>query len=117
MSLVDTSNPIAVFFALAVVHALADFPLQGDFIARQKTRSSSSGGSEWITCLIAHSLIHAGGVWLVTGSMVLGLVEFLLHALIDIGKGENKFGLITDQILHMTCKAVYAVILYSRMVG
>lgn len=116
MSLVDTSNPIAVFFALAVAHALADFPLQGEFIARQKTRSSSSGKSEWITCLTAHSLIHAGGVWIVTGSMLLGAVEMVLHAIIDVGKGEGKFGLITDQILHLVCKAGFALVLYNGWV-
>lgn len=111
MSLVDPTNPLAVFFALAVMHALADFPLQGEYIARQKNRSSSSGTSEWITCLCAHSVIHAGGVWLVTGSMFLGAVELVIHGLIDLGKSEGKFGLITDQLLHLTCKAAYAAVL------
>ena len=114
MSLVDPSNPLAVFFALAVAHALADFPLQGDYIARQKNRSSSTSAAEWFVALMAHSLIHAGGVWLVTGSMLLGAVELLLHGLIDLGKGKGKLNLVSDQILHLLCKAGYALLLYLK---
>lgn len=116
MSPVDPSNPLAVFFALAVAHALADFPLQGDFIARQKSRASSTGTSEWIICLCAHALIHAGGVWLVTGSIWLGAVELVLHAGIDFGKGEEKFGLAADQLLHLACKVAYAGLLATGLV-
>jgi Protein of unknown function (DUF3307) len=111
VSLVDLHDPIAVFFALAVAHALADFPLQGDYIAKQKTRASAGSDEEWIIALLAHSLIHAGCVWLVTGSMLLGAVELLLHALIDIGKGQRKFGLLTDQALHLGCKAIYVLLI------
>lgn len=111
MSLVDPQNPLGVFFALAVAHALADFPLQGDYLARQKTRTSAGSREEWIVALSAHSLIHAGAVWLVTGSMILGVAELVLHALIDLGKGERKFGLMTDQILHLSCKVGYVVLL------
>lgn len=117
MNLVDPQNPLAVFLALAVAHALADFPLQGDYLARQKTRVTASSSEEWIVALSAHSLIHAGAVWLVTGSMILGAVELVLHALIDLAKGERKFGLVTDQILHLSCKAAYAVLLASGMVA
>jgi hypothetical protein len=111
VSLVDLQNPLAVFFALAVGHALADFPLQGDYLARQKTRASSTSREEWIVALSAHSLIHAGTVWLITGSMILGGIELVLHALIDLAKGGRKFGLVTDQILHLSCKAAYALAL------
>ena len=112
MSLVPTDDPLAVFFALAVFHALADFPLQGDYLARQKVRASADGTSEWVVALAAHSLIHAGAVWLVTGSKLLGLVELVLHALIDTSKGRGYFGQFTDQLLHLACKIAYAGILY-----
>ena len=116
MTLVDPNDPLAVFFALAVAHAVADFPLQGDYLARQKTRSTSGSRSEWLVALAAHALIHAGAVWLVTGSMLLGAAELVLHALIDLAKGERKFGLVTDQLLHLTCKAGYVLLLASGMV-
>ena len=35
----------------------------------------------------------------------------ILHALIDLYKGEQKIGIITDQLLHVGCKLVYAVLL------
>ena len=100
-----------MFFALAVFHALADFPLQGDYIARQKVRSSADGASEWVVALGAHSLIHAGAVWLATGSKLLAFVELILHGGIDVLKGRGTFGLVTDQLLHLGCKAAYAVLL------
>jgi len=112
VSLVSPQDPIAVLFALAVVHALADFPLQGEYLARQKVRPEGGGSHDWLVALTAHALIHAGGVWLVTGSKVLGLCEFFLHALIDWGKGEKRYGLLTDQGLHLACKAAYAAVLF-----
>lgn len=113
----DLQNPLAVFFALAVAHALADFPLQGDYLASQKTRETANSRGEWIIALSAHCLIHAGGVWLVTGSMLLGAAELVLHALIDLGKGERKFGFTTDQLLHLACKAVYAILIARGLVA
>jgi hypothetical protein len=107
VSLVDLQSPLAVFFALAVCHALADFPFQGKYLADQKARHSADSREEWLVALCAHSLIHAGGVWLVTGSLTLGVAEWILHAVIDFCKGERKFGLVTDQILHLACKAAY----------
>jgi len=105
-------DPLAIFFALCVFHALADFPLQGEYLARQKVRSQADGRSEWLIALMAHSLIHAGAVWLVTGSKLLGLTELILHALIDGLKGQKVFGYLTDQLLHIACKGAYVLGLY-----
>jgi hypothetical protein len=105
------SGPLALFFAFAIFHALADFPLQGDYLARVKQRSKADSVPEWFIALTAHSLIHAGGVWLVTGSVTLAAVELLLHWLIDLGKGEGFYGYVADQLLHIGCKVVYVVIL------
>lgn len=107
-------GPLAVFAALVVVHALADFPLQGPYLAQQKTRASAHSRAEWLVALLAHSAIHAGGVWLVTGSMVFGAVEFALHGLIDLGKGEGRYGLLADQGLHLLTKAGYVAVLMTQ---
>lgn len=104
-----------MFFALAVFHALADFPLQGDYIARQKNPATADSGNEMVVALGAHSLIHAGAVWLVTGSKTLGCVELVLHAVIDLAKGRGKFGILTDQFLHLSCKALYAAVLAGSL--
>ena len=116
MSPVDLQSPLAVFLALAVCHALADFPLQGRYLADQKARHSADSHEEWLVALCAHSLIHAGGVWLVTGSLTLGVAEWILHTVIDLLKGERKFGLVTDQILHLACKVVYTVLIVYGVV-
>ena len=108
-------GPLAVFAAFVVVHALADYPLQGDFLASQKARSQADSREVWIVALTAHSIIHAGGVWLVSGSLAFGMAELVLHALIDLGKGEKKFGLITDQLLHLACKLVFTILLFVDM--
>lgn len=112
MSFLVQQGPFALFAAFVVVHALADFPLQGDYIAKQKTRRQADNRSVWLVALSAHCVIHAGGVWLISGSLALGMVELVLHGLIDLGKGEEKFGLVTDQLLHLACKLAYALLLF-----
>ncbi len=99
------------------MHALADFPLQGDYLAKQKNRKQADSFSVWVIALSAHSMIQAGGVWLVSGSLAFGMVELVTHALIDVGKGEGRFGIVTDQLLHLGCKVVYALLLTSGWGG
>ncbi len=97
--------------AMVVAHTVADFPLQGAYLAKQKVRSQANSFSEWIVALSAHSIIQAGAVWLVTGSLIFGMVELVLHGLIDFAKGQGKFGILTDQLLHILCKVAYAIVL------
>ncbi len=111
MSPLVQQGPLALFAAFVVIHALADFPLQGDYIAKQKARRHADSKSTWIVALAAHSIIHAGGVWLISGSLAFGFVELVLHSLIDTGKGEEKFGLVTDQLLHVNCKLAYTLLI------
>ena len=65
----------------------------------------------WIHCLVAHSLIHAGFVWLITGCAVLGAVEFVLHALLDGLKCEGRISFHMDQLFHVGCKVLYVAVL------
>jgi hypothetical protein len=114
VSILSQQGPLALFAAFVIAHALADFPLQGDYLARQKCRRQATGQADWIVALAAHSVIHAGGVWLVSDSLAFAAAEFVLHGLIDLGKGEGKYGLVVDQLLHLTCKLAYALILVSE---
>jgi hypothetical protein len=106
---------VLLFCALAIGHALADYPLQGEFLATTKDRHAAppAGGPWprhlWAWSLSMHSLIHAGAVWLVTGLGVLALAEFALHWLIDFAKCERWTGFGLDQILHLACKAGYVL--------
>jgi Protein of unknown function (DUF3307) len=116
MNILSESGPYALFFAFAIAHSLADYPLQGDYIARVKFRANASSVTEWICALTAHSLIQAGGVWIVSGSTILAVTELFLHWLIDLGKGEGKFGYATDQSLHLACKLGYVILLVLGIV-
>lgn len=111
MNILIDSGPYALFFAFAIAHALADFPLQGDYLARMKRRDQSTTTMEWVISLTAHSLVQAGGVWIVSGSPLVAAIELVLHWIIDLAKGEGKFGYTTDQVLHLLCKLAYTVLL------
>jgi len=103
-----------IFWFLLVGHALCDYPLQGDFLAKGKNHQRPLPGVPWLHCLIAHALIHSGAVLLVTGSMVLALLEFFAHAVIDYLKCADWFDYEIDQILHILCKMAWFVI-YIQM--
>ena len=85
--------------------------LEGEYLARHKSRKGADSRSDWLVALSAHCVIHAGGVWLVSGSLTLAAVELTLHGLTDLGKGEEKYGLVPDQLLHLACKLGYVLVL------
>jgi hypothetical protein len=97
-----------VLFWLMVGHAVADFALQSDFMAKAKNRHTDAGKTYWPYALFAHSMIHGGAVAAVTGSVILGCVEAVIHALTDFWKCEGKLSLKQDQFIHIGCKVVYA---------
>ena len=105
------------FFLLMVSHALADFVLQNETMVAGKNRSHSihsAKGSQfppWYYWLTAHGLIHGGLVFLVCNSLLLGLIETVLHAVLDFLKCENKISFHQDQLLHVLCKAAYCIFL------
>jgi hypothetical protein len=105
-----------VLFALCIGHALADFPLQGEFLAMCKNRRYLMRLKDphrppglWISCMAAHCLIHAGMVWAITGCALLGVVELVIHWVLDTLKCEGKTEFNADQLLHVACKVVYVV--------
>lgn len=99
-----------LLFALLIGHALADYPLQGDFLARAKNHKQPVPGVPFYQALGAHSLIHGGIVWLITGFWWLGLMEISAHALIDYAKCDGRIGFNVDQGLHAICKVAYVLI-------
>lgn len=94
-------------FYLLAAHGVCDYPLQGDFLARGKNHTAPLPGVPWYQCLIWHAMIHAGAVALITGSLWLGIAEFIAHCLIDFGKCSGWFGFNTDQALHVVCKIAW----------
>ncbi|MEC5126672.1 DUF3307 domain-containing protein [Verrucomicrobiales bacterium BCK34] len=118
-------SAFALFFALLIGHAIADFPLQGDFLSHGKNRKldppkladGKAPTTTWIYLMTAHALIHAGFVWLISGYLIFALIEFVLHWLIDVAKCEGKTSFALDQWLHVITKAVYVVILWSGIMN
>jgi hypothetical protein len=106
--------PFEMLIALLVMHMLADYPLQGAFLAEAKNPNTRLGDEFWPYALSAHALIQGGGVWLITGSVWLCLAEAMIHALIDMAKCEGLYGMFADQMLHGACKVawVFAVFLW-----
>ena len=122
------SNPwgaVLVFFALLVAHALGDFAFQGSFLSQAKNKNADLSSffpkgtprGLWWNALLAHALIHAGAVWLVTGFVLLGLAELVLHFLIDYAKCEGWISFALDQTLHRVCKLVYVLLLFFNWPG
>lgn len=106
-----------MLFLLFVGHALGDFALQSDWMARFKNRHArqSAGSSQnpqliWLHVLTAHCTIHAGFVYLITGSIWLGLAELIAHWALDYSKGERWIGFHTDQFGHLACKVLWWLI-------
>ncbi len=108
-----------IFFLLLVGHAVADFALQSEWMAKAKNRNSGQGASYvppgqtpqtfWPYVLTAHALIHGGATALATGIWWLGAAETVAHWTIDWFKCENKYGIHEDQAMHLACKVIWAL--------
>ena len=101
---------LELFAAMVVGHAIADYPLQGDFLAKAKNRAMPIPGVPWYQALAAHSIMHGGMVWALTGSVWLGLAEVVAHSAIDDAKCNGKLSFNQDQGLHIACKVLWAAI-------
>ena len=104
-------------FLLIIGHAIADFALQSDTMAKGKNRNREDRSlvppgqvytPTWGYWLSAHSAVHAGMVYLITGSTLLATLELVLHFAIDYGKCENWYGVNQDQAKHIICKFIWA---------
>lgn len=94
-------------FAMMAAHALADYPLQGDFLSKAKNRSAPIPGVPWYQALGAHAIIHGGAVALITRSPALGIAEAIVHAITDDLKCRGKLSFNQDQAIHLACKALW----------
>lgn len=126
------NGPGQLLIAMIVAHLLLDYPLQGDFLAKAKNHQNGIDGVPWVQALMAHSILQAAGVWLVTGSMALGFFEFIAHAAIDYGKSAGWYQSVdakgfstwaaferayhVDQLLHILCKALWVWLIIAGVV-
>lgn len=103
---------------LLFIHALADFALQSDVMAKGKNRHTKLVAPEgqklmpvWHWWLSAHAAIHGGLIIVIFSVWWLGLIEFCAHFIIDFIKCENVTNPDQDQAFHLSLKIVYAIML------
>lgn len=99
--------------ALVAGHALADYPLQGDFLSKAKNRSAPIPGVPWWQALGAHVAIHGAFVAFITGIWWLFFAEAAIHWLTDDAKCRGKLTFNQDQAIHIACKAVWLVLAFT----
>jgi hypothetical protein len=100
-------DPHLILVALIGGHFIADYPLQGDFLARAKNQTAPVPGFPWWQALGAHAAIHGTFVALITGVWWLWTAETLVHFITDDLKCRGKIGINTDQAIHLLCKVVW----------
>jgi hypothetical protein len=96
-----------LFLMLAMAHFVGDFGLQSDRMAQEKCPGHGVT-LNWGWWLTAHAAIHGFLVALVTQMPLLGLGEWLVHMVIDIGKCKRYWRLSFDQALHIATKLIWA---------
>lgn len=95
---------------MVFAHALADYPLQGDFLAKGKNRVNPIPGIPFWHPLTAHAVIHGGFVGVITGQFWIGIAETAIHWFTDDAKCRGWIGYNTDQAIHIACKVAWAAI-------
>ncbi len=113
---------MSALFGLLVGHFVADYPLQSDFMAREKNPWSPVDPARvppgqkpnvfWPWVLSAHSAVHAGFVAWATNNVWLGLAEFVCHWVIDFTKCAGYTDVHQDQLMHVVCKLVWWFIFF-----
>lgn len=113
-----TMAEVFLAFSLMVFgHALGDYPLQNDFMARGKNWRTPVADVPWYYLLGAHAIIHGGLAGLATGCVLIGLLETVAHFAIDSLKNKGFISIHGDQALHIGCKVFWAFLLATGLVG
>lgn len=101
---------IEILILLVWAHFICDYPLQGDFLSKAKNRYNPIPGVPWYQALTAHSAIHAGAVFLITGWYWAALLEFVCHFAIDDTKCRGDLSYNWDQSLHIMTKLLIVLV-------
>ena len=103
---------LEMFALLVFAHFIADYPLQGDFLAKGKNRLQPIPGIPFWHPLTAHAVIHGGFVGIITGSLWLGIAETIVHWITDDAKCIGKISYNADQAIHIICKLIWVGVLF-----
>lgn len=110
------SHWYVMLILLVFFHFLADYPLQGPYLSESKNHLNPLGqNGVWKHSLFAHSFIHAGFVFIVTGSLQCFLMELVVHAWTDYGKCQGWLTLNMDQSIHIGIKVLYVFLALNSL--
>lgn len=99
---------VNTFFLLIASHFFGDYVFQGDPMAQGKNHKKNTNGYvPWYIWLSAHASVHGTLVGFVLGGWQWGLVEYVMHWLIDYSKCDGAISFHRDQQLHLACKFLY----------
>lgn len=100
-----------LFILLVLGHLVADYVFQTDSIAlgKNNTLDPAKFGVNWYYWMASHAATHSLIVYVLTMNIWACLFELVSHFAIDYFKCNKKYGLHTDQLLHIVCKLVIVV--------
>lgn len=107
---------IAILFYLIAAHFIIDYCLQTDTVAINKNINSNTELQKyvpWYYWLWSHAIFHGAAVAFITNSVVLGILETILHFIIDYGKCKFKYSIHIDQFLHIVCKIFWLILVFK----
>jgi hypothetical protein len=104
---------ISLFVALLFFHYLFDYPLQGDWLSRAKSRFNPIPGAPWYHAMFAHTFMHGAAVMFVTGMWTLGLLEMIVHWITDDLKSRGALTFNQDQAIHIISKLIWGYVAYT----
>ena len=99
-----------LLYWLLIGHAVADYALQIPFKSPRRNPETypDSIYGPWWWGMLAHSAINGAFVSLLTGNIAYGMVETVLHFLLDWAKCLGKINAVEDQAGHILSKVLVA---------
>lgn len=104
---------VSVLVLLILTHFVIDIVFQPDFVAKHKSPLASIPQIPWYYVMGSHAASHGIGVFLVMDSVVLAVVETVIHFVIDVAKCRGLTNIHVDQVLHVVCKTAYVAIWWA----
>ena len=109
------SEVLSQGFYLLAAHALTDYVLQPEYMARLKrpqggTAEERSKYGPWWWWMLAHSLINGLGVSLALSSVAAGIYETCVHFWIDRSKTTGILTTNMDQLGHLLSKVLWLIV-------
>lgn len=115
-------SALQMIFLLFCGHAIMDFALQTEWLARNKNRHARKALPPemlrnaqviWPHLMTAHALMHAAAVFYVTQSLKLAFFELVAHWVTDFAKCERWIDFHVDQFIHFGCKLLWAYLFFN----